>query len=71
MRIFLSTRDRARPPPYFTRTRHIIWGKHWVYSARFSPLCPSIPFTSLSLFIPLYPSLSLSLPLYPCLFDGC
>ena len=63
-RIFFSKRDRASPPPFFTRARDIIWGKHyakgWIYSARFSTLYPSIHFTSLSLSI----SLSLSLPLY-------
>ena len=65
MRIFLSKRDRARPPPFFTRARDIIWRKHqakgWVYSARFLsiPLSPSL---SLSLSPSLPPSLSLISP---------
>ena len=35
-----------------------------------SPHYPSIPFTSLSLSIPLFPSLSLSFPLFPSLYHS-
>ena len=66
----LSKKDRARPPPFFTRARDIILGRirrrvgfnlrafHLSIPLSLSPLYPS-----LSLTLPLSPSLSLSIPL--------
>ena len=63
----LSKKDRARPLPFFTRARDIIWGRiRWRvgFTLHFSPHYPSIPlYLFLSLSLPLFPSLSLSLSL--------
>ena len=48
--------NRARPPSFFTRASHLIWGKHQAKGWVCSKLSP---FHSLSLFISL-----ISLPLY-------
>ena len=69
-RIFLSKRDRACSPPFFTQARHINWEnirRRVGFTLRafhlYIPLSLSPLYTSLSLSIPLYSSLPLSIPL--------